>query len=380
MSDDLFYRVTVNAADASYELSDDIDSFTVEQRGSDPDLLTIQLADPFHVFGMALQEGMEVEVEIGTDSDHSLIFRGRLYHIDASFPSHGVPRLEVKAYDRGMRMGLHKRNRRFQNLTLSALVQQIAAPYFNGNVQVTLSGDPTFDAHGIRQQEETDLAFLKRLAEDFGCVIFTDLGESSDGDTFHFIAEQQVMSADPDLSLYYRRSDVDYPLDEFTASIDISRLRLPRVLSGIDYDSGEAIDAPTSDTLGIAPADDPYLDESLTEFRTDDPLKAAQLEVLISAAPTVQLALRDELGPVERAATPTFVSRQQLNQIAQNQPSTSLLGMQASGAAPGVKELKARSSVAIANVGGRFSGNWYLSEVRHVLNHDGYFVHFECQR
>jgi phage protein D len=54
--------------------------------------------------------------------------------------------------------------------------------------------------------------------------------------------------------------------------------------------------------------------------------------------------------------------------------------MRANGAAEGTKDMFARSIVSIEDVGGRFSGTWYLSQVRHVLDRGGYRTEFECRR
>ena len=94
----------------------------------------------------------------------------------------------------------------------------------------------------------------------------------------------------------------------------------------------------------------------------------------------MQDSLREELGGARRQATPTPITEEELNVIAANQFSTSLHGMRASGASYGNPQIHAQATVMIADVGGRFSGIWYLSEVRHSLNTQGYRTEFQCQR
>ena len=54
--------------------------------------------------------------------------------------------------------------------------------------------------------------------------------------------------------------------------------------------------------------------------------------------------------------------------------------MRASGTAVGNHHLHAQAAFNIADVGKRFSGIWYLSKVRHILDKEGYRTEFECQR
>ncbi len=152
------------------------------------------------------------------------------------------------------------------------------------------------------------------------------------------------------------------------------------MLSGIDFDTGQATSVTTAQALEVREDEDPFFDENLTAFRTDHPVKAAQLEVLIGAASATQAVLREELGTSTRRGVPTFTTEAELNTLAQNQFSTSLRGMRGSGSSPGIKEMFARSSVSIQDVGGRFSGTWYLSQVQHKLDREGYKTEFECRR
>jgi phage protein D len=377
VANDLYYRVSVDASGAAYDLSGDLSSFSVEQHEAQPDMLTVDLPDTYKVLSHALQEGMDVEAEIGTGDDHAVVFRGRIYKVDGAFPDSAVPTLQLKAYDGTMKMGLKKKSRPFADMALSDIVNTIAADYFT-DINVDLVGDPQFDGNGIRQDDETDLAFLTRLAAAYGCVMYVRPGDSDD--TFNFIAQYNVMSADPEVTFHYGRSDVEHRLLSFRSSADVSDIRIPRTLSGIDYKTGTTVDVTTANIFDVGDDDDPFFDENLTAFREANPIKAAQIEVLLGAAPAVQSALRLELGESTRDGIPTFVTDPEMATLAQNQFSVSLRGMRASGRAVGVKELFARTSTSVEDVGGRFSGRWYVSQVRHALTRDGFMTDFECRR
>src|SRR5262245_12945527 len=142
MPGDLFYRVTISAAGADYDLSSDLTSLSIEEDEARPAQLVVNLSDPYKVFGHALQEGMDVEVELGWVDDHSLVFRGRIHQVDAGFPSAGVPALTLRAHDNSMRLGLRRRNRPWTDTTLSGVVGSIADEHGFLRSDVRLVGDP----------------------------------------------------------------------------------------------------------------------------------------------------------------------------------------------------------------------------------------------
>jgi len=375
--DDLYYRVTVKASGASYELSDDLSSLTIDQKEGQPDALSVEVSDPFKVLGHGLQEGMDVEVELGTDDDHALVFRGRIYKVDETFPPEQTPTIQIQAYDPSMKMGLRKRNRAFADMSLSDIVKEITAPHFPAT-DINPHGDPLFPGNGIRQQEETDLAFLYRLAATYGCVLYVTAGDSAD--VLHFIGQGDVMKGDSAVSVFYGRSDVPNRLLSFQSSVDTSAIELPRVLSGIDPDTGQPTEILVTDVNDPGNQDDPFSHENLTAFADEQPDKASQITDLIGASSASQSALRTELGKSVRKAKPTFITEAQQSAIAKNQFATSLNGMRARGETVGIRQLVAQSSVTIGDVGGRFSGKWFLSQVRHILDGKGYRTEFECRR
>ncbi|HTO61223.1 MAG TPA: hypothetical protein VMM15_08195, partial [Bradyrhizobium sp.] len=123
-----------------------------------------------------------------------------------------------------------------------------------------------------------------------------------------------------------------------------------------------------------------FFSENLAALGAAQPDKASRLGDLIAAASAAQAALRTDLGTSVREATSTFISEEQQSVIAQNQFSTSLLGMRGRGTSVGIRQLVAQTNILIGDVGGRFSGTWFLSQVRHILDEQGYHSEFECRR
>ncbi len=378
MADDLFYRVAVSAPGATYDLSSDLGSMTVEERASQPAKLTVELNDPFKVFSHALQEGMGVEVDLGTAEDHAVVFQGRIYQANASFPETGVPTLTLQAYDGAMAMGLRARNRVFQEMSLSDVVLAVAGAYPFSSSLVEVAGDPAFPGNGIRQREETDLQFLLQLGAECGCAMAVLPGDA--GEEFEFRAERILMEADPEVTLFYGRCDVEHRLLSFTPSSDVGQIRLPRVMSGVDYATGEPIEASSAADDDVGDLEDPFSDENLAAFRARHPDRSGRLEALVGAAPAARDALRVDLGSTVREAVPTFTTPEDLAERLRNQFSSQRLGMQATGATPGNHRLRAQRTVGVLDVGGHFSGKWFLTQVRHTVNRSGFRTEFECRR
>ena len=299
---------------------------------------------------------------------------------NGTFPETGVPTLSIQAYDGSMAMGLKERNRAFRDMTLSAIVSQVAGapPYRFAGVAVDVLGDPNFPGNGIRQREETDLAFLLRLATEYGCAMAAVPGDA--GEELEFRAERSLVDGDPEVTLYYGRCDVENRLLSFTPSSDVGRIQLPRVLAGMEYETGTPISAAPADDDDVSELEDPFLDENLAAFAARHPARAPRLEMLAGAAQASRQALELELGTVVREVVPTFTTPGDLAERLRNQFSTQRLGMEASGVAPGNYRLRAQRTVGVLDVGGHFSGKWFLTQVRHTINSRGFRTEFECRR
>ena len=376
MAKDLFYHVTIDAGGVNYDLSHDLGTLTIDESANQPTSVSLTMGDPFKVFSHAFQEGMELTVDLGDVTNHSIIFRGRIHKVEGDFPNAGVPRLTLQGHDHSMRMGLRKRNRVWTDKKLSEIVEHIIKKEHGFEAKVELLGDPSFKDNGIRQQDETDLAFLLRLAAIYGCEAF--LRANNRGEVFHFKNQQAIMKTQPEVTLYYGRRDVESRLLSFTPNSDVSNIQLPRSYSGIDFETGKPVEVKTSQVKEVASTEDAFFNENLAEFRKKDSKKAAQIDALIKAAKIINI--QKELGETRREVVEGFTTAEHLQQRVKNQFSTNILGMRASGTAIGNKNLHAQSSVGIADVGGRFSGTWYLSSVKHTVNNQGYRCSFDCRR
>jgi len=278
-----------------------------------------------------------------------------------------------------MKMGRLKR-RKARKGALEEIVCEIAkeAKYGFQEKCVTLHGDPCFDGNGIRQDNKTDLEFLLDLACDWGAILYVTA--TDEGDNFYFLSERHVMQElEPAVKYYYGRCDVEHRLLSFKANVDVGNIQLPRVLSGMDFETGQRIQPEDQQAEQAEPPEDEYQAENLTEFGKSDKEKGAEVEAMATAAEKIQKQVRDERGAVEHIADPGLRSPEHIKERAKNQFSTRLLGMEGSGTATGNHRLHAQTTVEIADAG-RFSGKWFLSKVQHTVDSKGYYTSFECRR
>jgi phage protein D len=376
---DLYFRVLITAQGVSYDLSGDLTSLTVEEDDRLADKLTAVVPDPFKVFSYALQEGMDVEVDLGHTDDHSVLFRGLITQVDADFPEDDVPEVTVRAFDNSIRMGLRKRNRPWTDINLRGIVSRIATEYdfMLQDISLPPGGNPTYTGNGIRQQEKTDLAFLHDLARAQRCKIFVDAEDA--GDVFTFKAEQMIMDAQPASTVYYGRCGVENRLLSFSVNSDVSQRHRPRVYASIDPETGQETESERQVEQVRDLRGNPF-DENLAELTRRNPVQAAALAPLLNVAASAYGSIFEETGEEEREVTSGLHNAQALRERTAPQASTVSEGISGQGVTEGNKDLRAKRNLEIEAVGGRFTGKWYLTQVRHVVDSNGYRTHFSCSR
>lgn len=107
--------------------------------------------------------GAQVEIRMGygTLTDQHIIMTGVVTEISTSFPESGFPELSIAGYDRAFPLTVGKNSRTWTKASDSDAVAEIASFH-------NLTGDiePTKEKHAqIEQNQESDLEFIKKLAE-----------------------------------------------------------------------------------------------------------------------------------------------------------------------------------------------------------------------
>jgi phage protein D len=376
---DIYLRSQISAQSAKYNLSDDLTSLSIEEDDQLADKLTVVVPDPFKVFSYALQEGMDVEVDLGWVDDHSVLFRGLITKVDVSFPEDAVPQVTLIAFDNSIRLGMCKRNRQWTDIDLQGIVSKIALDggFYRQEIKLPSGGNPSYTGNGIWQQEKTDLDFLHELADRQHCKVFVDAEDL--GDKFFFKPEQTIMDAEPTATIYYGRCGVTNRLLSFSINSDVSQRQRPQAYASIDPETGQETTAERQQEEPRDLMSTPY-DANLAAFSQHEPVKAAALKPLLEVAAQTYQKIFKSIGDEERVITSGLFNAKSLKEQTTPQPSTVSEGITGEGVTEGNKDLRAKRNIQIESVGGRFSGKWYLSQVRHVVDGNGYHTHFTGTR
>jgi phage protein D len=106
--------------------------------------------------------GNQLTVEIGEGRMQDQVFEGRISAVEGLYPDGEPPAIVVYAEDRLEALRQARRTRKFEGVRCAEVIDEIAGDH-GLQVQANLGGDDSVQGV-IVQMDETDLAFLRRLA------------------------------------------------------------------------------------------------------------------------------------------------------------------------------------------------------------------------
>jgi phage protein D len=168
-----------------------------------------------------LDFGKELMVGVGTDP----LFRGRITGLEARFPGGDAPQLTVLAEDRHQDLRMTRRTRTFVDVTDADVFSQVATDH-GLRPDVRLTG-PTYAV--LAQLNQSDLAFLRERARTIDAELWMD------GSTLVARARADRPAAPP-LPLGYGNE-----LREFTVLADLAGQRSAVTVSGWDVAAKERL-------------------------------------------------------------------------------------------------------------------------------------------
>jgi hypothetical protein len=364
--DDLFFSVKVEGE----EVNDLLAFIEVEENDSRTDLATLTFGDSNLVLSDILHEGLTVEIDLGHRDAHTLIFRGIIVGIMANFPSRGQSIVEVQAADTLIRLSYEPKTLRWWNTTISQIIRDIAKAnkFFPGDIEV--EDDAVIkETRPLQQVEETDLAFLYRLAKDYDCKLYVE--HSDDSDKLSFVSTKKLLEAKKIEETLTFNANVE----DFTAYFDAFATAPEIQLVSTDLLSGESIEI--SDDL-IAFGEEQWVPDPERIARLGE--GAIRISKLLARTTTVRARLRDFWRRPPRRAGISSRSSSDRSQTFGDMARR--FGLTGKGRAAGSIWLRPRRRVTIEGYGGRWSGEWYLTNVRHHLDiaRRNYISFFVCTR
>ena len=123
-------------------------------------------------------------------------FFGYISMIDANFPENGTPKLTIHCMDNSYLLNKKKKKRTWKNVYMSDVIAQI---YREHGLNVVI--DPTTPLLESVTQQETDIAFIKHMADEQ----YDDYIAYVKGNTGYFVRKPQI--GDPKWQLDYRQGN-----------------------------------------------------------------------------------------------------------------------------------------------------------------------------
>lgn len=305
-------------------------SFVIEC--SDLDATDLELIDDGRV-----AEGRSITIKMGFDDDLDEVFAGEITGLELDVDAESAVRVTIRGYDRLHRLTRGRKTRAFVDQKDSAIVSTIAREN-----ELDPSVEATSETHEyVLQSEETDLAFLSARARAIGYTLFVD-----------------------DKSLFFvKRGLTDSAALTITQGSDLLSLSIRTSVLGLvggvevrGWDPKEQAEILAKGAAGDAPAmGGSTAGGSLTDSRFGAAVGQVTGYPVVTKAQAEALALAEVQ---ERALTYVTCEVEII----------------------GDYDVKASSVVAIDGFGTRFSGNYYVDQVTHTFDGEGYRTTFQGKR
>lgn len=295
-------------------------------------------AREFRWLGDLFAFGKRVKIEMGYRDELMLKMHGLVTEVRTSFPAGGLPQITVSGFDLSYCMGRGKKSERWDDKTDSFVICQIARKHgLASQVDDTRVSHPR-----IEQSQESDLEFIKKLAERNGFELYVF------DETLH--CRPAFNKKDPTFEFEWGRG-----LTSFTPEINISEQITEVEVRGWNVTTKQEI-------VGKAKAG-------------EEPGRAGNRQ---SGGEVIKQICRDE-PPVHRVRQPVY-SQEEANRRAQAILKKRGEGfVKGSGEVIGIPLLFIDQIIGFKGLGEKFSKNYYLEKSTHTVSASGYKTTFNVK-
>jgi phage protein D len=334
------------------------------------DALAFTLYDPTPIWIDVLNEGMPVELELGTPEDHPVAFRGKIWRIEADFRHPRSPSVTCHALDLLAGMAQAPQTAKYWGVNVASVATQIisAAGLVPGTLNIPRDAVAKEDLP-LQQAGQTNLEFLFRLVYAYNCRLYVEHGPT---DLVHIRPIADLL-AQPPLA-----DELTFPtvIDSFAPTFDVTQTVKGLKIYGPDRATGgkaAPVEAaprdPSTASWTVNPA-------ALDKVPEDD--RATVTELALAGQAHRLSPVQNWPGPWELMAEPTSGVSNPYAEVDESR----WRGAQAWAEGQGYHLIRPRIPVTIGGVGGRFSGPWYVSRAIHTVDVPGrgYRTRFRCCR
>jgi hypothetical protein len=341
-----------------------------EDRGTDK--ATLVMDDHVGISTDVIQRNAPVTVELGWESEHAVIFMGRVHKIGSYTKRGAIGQLQFEVRDLSELMNVRpKLDNRQHSGTLKEILTQLASEAGLKVGAVAIDPMPKWpDTHKrlLNQGTRTNWQLIQDVARDYGSRAFVEVNTP---------AKTGAKPAEPEAKLYFFSESAmlaEKPLGKLTLchgwgsliKFDMTRIGTgsapPQSATVVDPVTGKVC-TETAEGGGEQPA--PAISggalDQLSATRGPAAARSAEsgLEVTAKTEPRADAEI-----PARKVGTPSDcdMARRDI------QPDeTRRLGLSASGEAMGTVFMRAKSSVEIEGHSSQATGRWYLKRVNHIV-------------
>jgi uncharacterized protein len=286
-----------------------------------------------------LDFGRDLAVQAGDDQAAAQIFSGKITGIEGHFPRVRAPEITVLVEDRFQDLRMARRTRTFEDVSDADVVQQVASQH-GLRTAIDMDG-PTHRV--LAQLNQSDLAFLRERAHAVDAELWVE------GDTLHAQARSRRDAGEVALTYGQR-------LFEFSVLADLARQRTTLSVSGWDVAAKEEL-----------------------EYEAGESALGSELNGFLGGSTLLQQAFGRRKERLVHMAPVTQQEAQAVAEAHYRQMARQFI--QGRGVCEGDGRIRVGAHVTLRGLGALFSGEYYVSEVRHTFDGvSGFATHFRVER
>lgn len=285
-------------------------------------------------------EGSELKITLGYKDDVAEVFCGEITGVNPQFRENSDDLLVVKAKNKLHRLARGKKTCSFSEVTDADIIKEIvSAAQLDDDIDDIGQTQHIF----TMQRNQTDYEYISMLARKHGCKIYIK------NDTFYF--KKADTAEEEEVIIEWGKT-----LLEFNVQSDTSEQLSSVEVRGWDNENGEAI-------VGTAELGDiktPFGGEKTGGALVDEFFDGAKMILIDENVIDQQSA--DELAK-------DILNGNSMNYVT------------GSGKCEGNHKIKVGTIIELKELGGKFSGKYFVNSLKHVFNtNSGFITHFTVSR
>ncbi len=366
------FVIEIEGKRLSKDITHEITSFVFEDNEEELDVMELSITDRYLQFvdDPLFQEGNEIVARFGYVDNLSPKKVAVIKEIDYDFPDGGDPTIQLKAYDKGHKLTGRQIQRVWQKpapgILYSEIAEQIAREH--GLTPVVTK---TMGRHlRVAQGNKSDAQFLKELA-----------AKSRDRDGkgvtgYVFYVQDDELHFHP-RKLYERPALI---LEYFTDREGVLRSFKPSTQSQSVKGAGTEAKA-----TGVDPRRKSHVEHKANNATTPDRTSLGKKTYLVDGNTGEGKFRKQESGKI----APSFERSEGFHEEPRQEPAqdkaeshfknAEMKQVEATATTIGIPALVAKQNIEVRGVGGKFSGTYYCTSVRHIFG-DGYSCELKLKR